>query len=174
MNPWFDQKLVFSKRFLPTHCWNDINDFSCENWSWLKITTLSGIKRMVGTSLKSWDIIFYDKNNFVNTCWPHDAIFLLWTFLEILKINIFTILRLVLQSTKVNQCWLKLFLLKSMIFQFSKSVPNILLEFFKHILQFPQDLLVFYGKIRVRNPGNFFVIKFSARQHLLTIWQLCW
>ena len=84
-NSWFDQELVFSKRFLPTHCWNDINDFSCENWSWLKITTLSGIKRMVGTSLKSWDIIFYDKNNFVNTCWPHDAIFLLWTFLEILK-----------------------------------------------------------------------------------------
>ena len=40
---------------------------------------------MVDTTLKSWDIIFYDKNNFVNTCWPHDAIFFLWTFFEILK-----------------------------------------------------------------------------------------
>ena len=129
---------------------------------------------MVDTPLKSWDIIFYDKNNFVNTCWPHDAIFLLWTFLEILKINIFTILRLVLQSTKVNKCWLKLFLLKSMISQFSKFVQNIILGFFKHILRFPQDLLVFYGEIRMKNQGNFFVITFSARQHLLTKWQLCW
>ena len=111
VNSWFDQKLVFSKRFLPTHCWNDINDFSCENWSWLKITTLSGIKRMVGTSLKSWDIIFYDKNNFVNTCWPHDAIFLLWTFLEILKNQHFTIFNFFesrQKSTNVDQnyfCW---------------------------------------------------------------------
>lgn len=49
--------------------------FSSENWSWLKITTTSR-KGMVSTPLKSSDIIFYDKNNFVNTCWPHDAIFL--------------------------------------------------------------------------------------------------
>ena len=63
-------------------------------------------KRMVDTTLKSWDIIFYDKNNLVNTCWPHDAIIFFEFSLKSQKLNLFTILQLLLESTKVNKCWL--------------------------------------------------------------------
>ena len=46
--------------------------------------------------------------------------------------------------------------MKSMMLQLSQPVTNIILGCFKRILRFPQDLLVFYGKIWVKNQGNFF------------------
>ena len=64
-------KIGLFKRLLAMNCWNDISVFSCENWNWLKIAIISR-KIMLDTPLKSRDIIFYGKNNFVNTCWPHD------------------------------------------------------------------------------------------------------
>ena len=43
-----------------------------------------------------------------------------------------------------------------MISQLSKYVSYIILGFFKRILEYSQDLLVFYGNIWVKNQGNFF------------------
>ena len=79
---------------------------------------------MVDTSLKSWDTIFYDKL----TSWCH--IFTLNFPWNPKKINIVTILQLLLESTKVYKCWAKLFLLENMIFQLFKSVSNIIVNVF--------------------------------------------
>ena len=43
-----------------------------------------------------------------------------------------------------------------MIFQLCESLSNVILGFCKRIRRFPQDLLVFFWKIRVKNQGNFF------------------
>ena len=52
---------------------------------WIRIQHDSRILQIVDTSLKSLAIIFCDTHNLVNTCGPHDAIFLLRNILEILK-----------------------------------------------------------------------------------------
>ena len=76
-------KFIFVEKYHISAFWNRLK---LPHMIFLLFITTISRKRMVDTSLKSWDIIFYAKHNLVNTCWPHDAIFLLSrNFLEILK-----------------------------------------------------------------------------------------
>ena len=123
----------------------------------LFITTISR-KRMVDTSLKSWDIIFYAKHNLVNTCWLHDAIFLLSrNFLEILKNQYFYDFTTSPTIENSQQVLTKI----TFVEKYDISALWIPIERNSKILQTHSTIssrfaCFFFWKIRVKNQGNFF------------------
>jgi len=147
-------KFIFVEKYHISAFWNRLK---LPHMIFLLFITTISRKRMVDTSLKSWDIIFYAKHNLVNTCWLHDAIFLLSrNFLEILKNQYFYDFTTSPTIENSQQLLTKI----TFVEKYDISALWIPIERNSRILQTHSTISsrfpCFFWKIRVKNQGNFF------------------
>ena len=112
-------------------------------WKILSKTTMG----MIDTDLESWDLILFNKIILVNTCWLLMSWNWLWRCVNLAKNHDFTEFGFHQIVNNDQQILTKVALMKNMISQIFKTVPNVILSLLEHFLIFckiPSFLLVFW------------------------------